>query len=138
MRWYLDAFKRYFDFDGRSRRKEFWVFAVTNAIVSFGLIAIGNRIHTQLPYDVYLAAACVPSMAVWVRRLHDTGHSSYWFLLIFLPVVGVIILFVSLCSDSDGGMNRYGPSPKTLPPSLSPSVWDAPAEADSAHQALTG
>lgn len=57
-------------------------------------------------------AVFIPSLAVGVRRLHDTGKSG-WFLLIgLIPLVGGIILFVFTVQDSAAGDNQYGPNPK--------------------------
>ncbi|MFY7960951.1 MAG: DUF805 domain-containing protein, partial [Elsteraceae bacterium] len=56
----------------------------------------------------------IPTLAVLVRRLHDTNRSGWWFLLAFLPVIGQIWLFVLLVLDSHPGDNRFGPNPKGL------------------------
>jgi uncharacterized membrane protein YhaH (DUF805 family) len=61
---------------------------------------------------VYYLAVLVPSLAVVVRRLHDTGRSGWWFLVGFVPFVGGIILLVFLVQDSAPGENEYGKNPK--------------------------
>ncbi len=61
---------------------------------------------------LYSLAAFLPGFAVTCRRLHDTGRSGWWFLLVFLPIVGLIVLIVFLCLDSQPGENAYGPNPK--------------------------
>jgi uncharacterized membrane protein YhaH (DUF805 family) len=62
-------------------------------------------------------ALLLPSLAVAARRLHDTGRSGWWLLLIFAILIGWIILIVWYCQDSNSGENKYGPSPKAEGPS---------------------
>ena len=61
---------------------------------------------------VWILATIVPALAVLVRRLHDTGKSGWWALMILLPVAGAIVLLVFTVTDSDGIANKYGVSPK--------------------------
>ena len=77
---------------------------------------------TQLPgliflYILYGIALIIPSLAVTVRRLHDAGHSGWWYFISLIPFVGGIILLVMLCEDSQDGDNKYGPNPKDTPDS---------------------
>ncbi|KQX77889.1 MULTISPECIES: DUF805 domain-containing protein [Streptomyces] len=115
MNWYLDVLKNYAGFSGRARRKEYWMFALFNAIVAVVLLAIGFAIESQIPYGIYMLAVLVPSLAVVVRRLHDTGRSGWWFLIAFVPLVGGIILLVFMCSEGAREANEYGADPKLAP-----------------------
>ena len=54
----------------------------------------------------------LPGLAVSVRRLHDTGRSGWWLLIGLIPLAGAIVLLVFVCTDSEPGPNRFGPSPK--------------------------
>lgn len=54
----------------------------------------------------------LPSIAVAVRRLHDTGRSGWWFLISFIPIFGSIVFLVFAVLDSEPGENRYGPNTK--------------------------
>ncbi len=128
MDWYLLVWKRYAEFDGRSRRTEYWMFALFNALILFGLavaVGIGYLIARPLaiflciPIGFYVLAAIIPSLAVAVRRFHDSGKSGWWLLLFFvlncIPIVGFIstvVQIVILCLDSEPGSNRFGPNPK--------------------------
>jgi len=47
-----------------------------------------------------------------VRRLHDTGKSGWWLLIVLVPIVGPIVLLVFYVLDSQPGANEYGPNPK--------------------------
>ena len=106
--------EKYADFTGRARRAEYWWFVLLNFGVYVGL-SILTRVLGSLGFAIYLVyalAVIIPSLAVAVRRLHDTGKSG-WFLLIgLIPLIGPIILLVFFFTDSDAGTNQYGPSPK--------------------------
>ena len=52
-----------------------------------------------------------PSIAVAVRRLHDIGRSGWWYLLIFVPIIGWIVLLVFFCTRGEDGPNQWGPVP---------------------------
>ena len=58
-----------------------------------------------------------------VRRLHDTGRTGWWWLIVLVPLVGWIVLLVFECQDSQPGANRYGPSPKG---ELAEPSWPTP------------
>jgi uncharacterized membrane protein YhaH (DUF805 family) len=64
---------------------------------------------------IYVLAIIIPSIAVTVRRLHDTDRSGWWFLLSFVPLIGGLVLLVFEVLDSTPGANRYGPNPKGVP-----------------------
>ena len=117
MHWYLEAFRKYADFTGRARRKEFWIFSLFNFIIMFVLSFTANIIDSTgtiflVVYVIYSLAVLVPSLAVTVRRLHDTGRSGAWYFIVFVPIAGPIVLLVFMCFDSDHGSNEYGPTPK--------------------------
>ena len=63
---------------------------------------------------IYNLAVLIPGFAVFFRRLHDTGRSGWWWLILFMPIVGVIVILVFCCLDSQPGENKYGPNPKGL------------------------
>lgn len=119
MNWYLKVMKQYADFNGRARRKEYWMFLLFNIIFAIVAMMIDGGIGTNmapLPYGyVYIAYALVtfiPGLAVAVRRLHDIGKSGWWILIALVPLIGGIWLLVLLCTDSQPGDNAYGPNPK--------------------------
>jgi len=61
---------------------------------------------------LYSMALCIPSLAVLTRRLHDVGKSGWSMLLVLIPIVGWILLWVWVCTDSDPNENEYGSNPK--------------------------
>ncbi|HEY6951575.1 MAG TPA: DUF805 domain-containing protein, partial [Bacteroidota bacterium] len=114
MEWYLKVVKEnYANFKGRARRKEYWMFFLLNLIVVMALAVVDFVIGSfPVIYMLYLLAVLVPSIAVFVRRMHDVGKSGWWWLIGLIPVIGSIWLLVLLCTDGDAGQNAYGPSPK--------------------------
>ena len=61
---------------------------------------------------IYALAVLIPSIAVSVRRLHDTGRSGWWLLIILIPLIGAIVLLVFFLQDSKPGENQFGANPK--------------------------
>ncbi|HEV2748516.1 MAG TPA: DUF805 domain-containing protein [Allosphingosinicella sp.] len=129
MQWMLMPLKRYADFSGRSRRKEYWMFALFLAIVYAVLIAammafgvledggadggLGLFSGTALVLLVVFALAIfIPSLAVTVRRFHDQDRSGWFVLLNFVPYIGGLIVLVFMCLEGTKGPNRFGPDPK--------------------------
>jgi len=113
--YYKLAISKYAQFTGRSRRSEFWYFALGNFVIGLIIgalgIVIGETASTGLSTLVQLAVF-IPSLAVAVRRLHDTGRSGWWYLLVF-TIIGIIPLIIWFATDSQPGANKWGPNPKT-------------------------
>jgi uncharacterized membrane protein YhaH (DUF805 family) len=119
MNWYLQALKQYAVFKGRARRKEYWFFALFNLIVSAVLTVVDYmtgsldmELGVGLLSGLYSLAILIPSLAVTVRRLHDTDRTGWWLLIAFIPLIGAIVLLVFMLLDSKPGDNQYGPNPK--------------------------
>ncbi|MFG3345987.1 DUF805 domain-containing protein [Streptomyces sp. NPDC048018] len=112
MNWYLEAFKKYAVFSGRARRKEFWMFQLFNLLASIIASVIDGALGIQLLSLIYLLAVLVPSLAIAVRRLHDTGRSGWWLLIGLIPLVGAIVLLVFYCTEGDQAPNEHGTNPK--------------------------
>lgn len=109
---------KYVDFSGRARRSEYWYFALFNLLVSFVASILDAVLGTD--YDlgsggfistIASLALLLPSLAVGVRRLHDTDRSGWWILIGLIPIIGWILLIVWFCTDSKPD-NQYGPNPK--------------------------
>ncbi|MDF2978288.1 MAG: rane protein [Actinomycetospora sp.] len=126
MQWYLKVLKQYADFSGRARRTEFWMFVLFNAIAyvvlalidvligtaSFAATGTGFQFGGGLLSGLYSLAVLIPSLAVAVRRLHDTDRTGWWILIGLVPIVGGIVLLVFYCIAGTPGPNQYGPDPK--------------------------
>ncbi len=136
MEWYLMVWRKYAQFEGRSRRKEYWMFSLFNLIAIFALAALALVVGVMLantgkvdsensvpflfiPVGIYALAAIIPSLSAATRRFHDIGKSGWVLFLLcalaIIPIVGLIcsiIQIVFLCQDSQPGANQYGPNPK--------------------------
>ena len=138
MEWATLPLKRYSQFSGRSRRKEFWSFV----LLCIGVSIVANTIDGILgmsgliggfygPVTLLAALALViPQWAVGIRRLHDTGRSGWWMLLLIVPGVATLLIFASglwmlsllnlvvlvllyfFVLDGTRGANQYGADPK--------------------------
>jgi uncharacterized membrane protein YhaH (DUF805 family) len=64
--------------------------------------------------NIYGLAVLIPSIAVSVRRLHDTDRSGWWVLIVLVPIVGALVLLYFMVQDSKPGSNQYGPNPKEV------------------------
>jgi uncharacterized membrane protein YhaH (DUF805 family) len=119
MNWYFEVFRKFADFSGRARRKEYWMFVLFNLIISIVLTFADRALGlvsrdggTGLLGGIYTLVVLIPGIAVAVRRLHDTGRSGWWMLISLIPCIGGIVLLVFMVTDSDAGTNEYGPNPK--------------------------
>ena len=112
MHCYRMALNKYADFSTRSRRMEYWMFLLMNCVISIVLGIVAAMIGLRWISYVYSIFLFVPSLAVSVRRLHDTGRSGWWLLLVLIPVIGWLVLLFFYVQDSQSGDNEYGPNPK--------------------------
>lgn len=121
MEWFLKVLRQYADFNGRARRKEYWMFILINMIFGFVAMLLDNLLGIADPvigygaiYGLYTLALIIPGIAVAVRRLHDIGKSGWMLLIAFIPLIGAIWLIVLMCTDSNAGENQYGANPKEM------------------------
>ena len=112
------CFTKYFNFSGRARRSEYWFFALftlltTSFFVYFeGYMGIFPNTDQAILANIFSLLVIIPSIAVGVRRLHDTNHSGWWLLLSFVIIIGWVVLLIWYCKNSDEGDNRFGSNPK--------------------------
>jgi uncharacterized membrane protein YhaH (DUF805 family) len=111
--WKLVVLERYAKFDGRAGRAEFWWFALANLVIYTALVILTQISGIFLVlYIVFALAMLVPSLAVAIRRLHDTDKSGWLILLGLIPLVGFIILLVFYIQEGTPGPNQYGAGPE--------------------------
>jgi uncharacterized membrane protein YhaH (DUF805 family) len=132
MEWYVAVLKKYATFDGRARRKEYWMFVLFNFLIAFllafveGMLGIAPYTDTSVLGSLYSLFVLIPSVAVSVRRLHDTDRSGWWLLLAVVPLANIALL-VFFIQEGTRGTNQYGPDPKTATGTLSaataPAGW---------------
>lgn len=105
MEWALLPLKKYADFSGRARRKEFWLFYLLFIVAVVVSSAIGNQIGFQWLGNIVVLGLLLPLIACEVRRMHDSDHSGWW---ILVPIANIIFLFF----EGTKGPNRFGEDPK--------------------------
>ena len=107
--------QKYATFSGRARRKEYWLFYLAwfiLAVIAFGIdMVIGSPVIEIGVVGIINVALICPSLAVSVRRLHDTNRRGWWLLMYFIPFIGAIWLVVLYCFKGMEGENRFGPDP---------------------------
>ena len=102
--------KKYATFSGRASRSEYWWFGLFVFFAFIASMLIGALISPSIMmflYVILLVVFFIPSLAVLVRRLHDTGRSGWWALINLVPYVGGIVIFVFTLLES-GPDNEYG------------------------------
>lgn len=121
MQYYLNVIKNYATFSGRARRKEYWMFVLFNIIFSAiasvidrltGLNITISGVSIGLISLIYSLFILIPSIAVIVRRLHDTNRPGGWIFIGLIPLIGWIVLLVFYCTAGTVGNNKYGADPK--------------------------
>ena len=110
MSWYFQVLKSYAAFSGRARRKEYWMFLLVNIVIFFVLGFVEGMIGmpgagTGMLVLLYQLFIIIPSIAVGVRRMHDTDHSGWWLLF---PLVNLLFAL----TEGQPNSNRFGPDPK--------------------------
>ncbi len=101
LRWFFD---NYGEFEGRAGRKEFWLFVLGCNVVSLILLWITSSTYVY----IYSAIILIPTLAVSVRRLHDTGNSGWLVLLWLVPLLGQLVLIYFWCLPGEYEENQYG------------------------------
>jgi uncharacterized membrane protein YhaH (DUF805 family) len=105
------GFRNYVKFSGRASLPELWywvLFTILGGVVASILDALFS---TSLFNPIFGLATLLPGIAVVVRRLHDVDRSGWWYLLILIPLVGIIILIVWCAGRGTPDDNRFGPPP---------------------------
>lgn len=115
---YLDAMRRYAHFNGRSSRSQYWLYTLALCLILMActILDVVARIDPKgnalVITGIVYVAHLLPTIAVTVRRLHDTDRSGWWLLIACVPLVGLITLLVFACTPSTAGANRFGPQPQ--------------------------
>lgn len=129
MDWMLMPYRRYFDFSGRSRRMEFWMFQllifIVYVVVMIVATVLGGGMEAGnvgpggaaagivfIAFGIWGIATIIPSLALAVRRLHDTDRSGWWILIGFVPIVGALVLLYFYLIEGTRGPNSFGQDPK--------------------------
>ncbi len=115
MKYLTNAFAKYFVFQGRANRAQFWFFMLWAWVITGLVTALtgGKGADGSVSFLAWLTGAVFffPSWAITVRRLHDTNRSGWWILINFVPLIGQIWLFILLILGGTLGPNRFGQKP---------------------------
>ena len=120
-----NAFIKCFDFKSRSSRSEFWYFYLFTTVLGFIGIQIDRLFNLEIlglqltqninevailgPTYIFLYFLFfVPSLSLYIRRLHDTDRSGWWLLIAIIPFIGIITLIFFWCLKGSQNRNRYG------------------------------
>ncbi len=115
--WKTVVMQRFAKFDGRAGRSEFWWYYLANIVINLVLtilMVIGFNLAGALGVLVLLVLIAfwvviiVPTVALAIRRLHDTDKSGWWLLIGFVPIVGTIVLLVFYIMEGTSGPNNFG------------------------------
>lgn len=118
----LLPYRRYFDFSGRSCRKEYWLFHLLLVILTVGSFVVGAMFATAVGsvrnadfavsiFGIVFLGSIIPHLAVTIRRLHDQGLSGWYYLWSFFPYIGGLISIYFMVRPGTWGENRWGDDP---------------------------
>ncbi len=112
----FDTLKRFSDFQGRSTRKEFWLFYlffivgyIVLLFIDLYLELFSYEAEIGLFTGVFTFAMFIPALSVQIRRLHDIDRTGFWILISIIPIIGAIVLLIFMCLKGSEGENRFGP-----------------------------
>jgi uncharacterized membrane protein YhaH (DUF805 family) len=115
--------RNYAEFNGRASRAEYWWFCLFQVMTSLAFLVPIDAFRDSEAATQWLTAAfglwqlalALPDLAVTVRRLHDSGRSGWWFLVMMVPAIGPIVLLVWLVIRGTCCGNRFGADPLARP-----------------------
>ena len=93
---YVDMFKRWSDFEGKSNVREYWM----PVLISFIIGTIIGMLKINVLSYIYSLIVIIPMISLTIRRLHDTDNSGWNYLWWFLPIIGWIIIILKLVKPS--------------------------------------
>ena len=99
---FINTLKSYSDFASRTGRNDYWMFMLFYVVLSVATRIVDSILGILLVNSIYSLVMLVPLVAATTRRLHDTGRSGLWQLLVFIPVLGLLVLIWFLAQESDG------------------------------------
>jgi uncharacterized membrane protein YhaH (DUF805 family) len=119
--FYVEFWKKYLNKTGRTRRRDFFLTMAINSLI-YILLSWGLPTYYPSQESVLTTLATywnllitLPTITLYIRRLHDTGRSGYYLLVGLIPIIGCIVLLVYFLMDSEPRDNQYGPNPKNGP-----------------------
>ena len=114
---FMDATKsgvgKSFTFKGRSSRSEYWWWMLAGILFQIicTIIAVLGNVAVTAIFPILLV---IPTTTMIVRRLHDLEKSGWWFLIVLIPLVGILYLIYLFIQEGDMNENIYGPIPTNI------------------------
>jgi uncharacterized membrane protein YhaH (DUF805 family) len=101
IQYYVEAWRRSFDYTGRSKRPEYWWFYLANFIIGL-VLGLRSKASESVGWilSLYFPASIVPTLPLTIRRLRDAGKAWPWIFIGLIPIIGAIWLIVLLCQPS--------------------------------------
>jgi uncharacterized membrane protein YhaH (DUF805 family) len=122
MTWWIQCWRKYAVFQGRAPRREYWSYVLVTVLAQIACAFLDAYLGTRHPTarfglvgGIYALIALLPTLAVTIRRLHDTGRSAWYLLIVLIPLLGAVVLLVLLAQRSESGTNSYGVQPPSTP-----------------------
>ena len=125
------AFRKYVVWEGRSSRSEFWWFALFAFLGSMVTTLIDSLYGVPVLNTIFVLGTFLPYLSVLIRRLHDTGHSGWWYWIallpiaiysyegrshkVLMPIFGFMYAIKLLFTLGEEGGNQYGSNPISQP-----------------------
>lgn len=119
---YIDGIKNWRIWYGRTRRRDYWLYVLCNLLVVFILYTLATvftllgfktlSILTFVATYAYAVLQIIPTIAIDIRRLHDTGRSGGFYFIQLIPYVGGVWFFVLTLLPGTKGGNYFGPDPR--------------------------
>lgn len=121
---YINAWKKCLQWHGRTGVKDYWMYWITNILIIlgsyflFGVLEIisdskfGIFIFQLLFIWAYALLQILPSVAITIRRLHDTNKPGWYYLINLVPIIGNLWFLIIVCTKGTYGDNDFGPDPK--------------------------
>ena len=104
------CFKKYFVFEGRASKSEFWWFQLIWTVCFILAFVFGSESINAFLLGIIIIIF-IPLWTVGVRRLHDTGRSGFHYLWSVVPFIGSLIVLALMLADGTKGRNQYGDNP---------------------------
>jgi uncharacterized membrane protein YhaH (DUF805 family) len=105
----VSGFSNYVSFSGRAVRSEYWYWTLFVFLCDVAALLIDTAIGVYVVSSLVHLAVLLPSVGLFVRRLHDLDRSAWWWLIALIPIVGWIVLIIWFCTKGTLGSNRFGP-----------------------------
>jgi uncharacterized membrane protein YhaH (DUF805 family) len=125
-KYYLDILtNKYADFNGRARRKEYWMWTLYYTVILLFAMILDNALGLNFEllgqnlgygwlYVTIGITHLIPGLGIVVRRLHDVGKSGWFYLIILIPLIGFIWILVLFCTEGVKEDNKWGSNPKLI------------------------